>query len=58
MRNLLKVFRKQAKYDTSRAVPADVVQRALDAAVLAPNHFLSEPWRFYTCGPETKAKPR
>ena len=19
-------------------------------------HFLSEPWRFYTCGPETKAK--
>ena len=23
---------------------------------MAPNHFLSEPWRFYTCGPETKAK--
>merc|ERR1712048_845451 len=37
-------------------VPADVTTRALDAAILAPNHFLSEPWRFYTCGAETKAK--
>ena len=26
------------------------------AAILAPNHFLSEPWRFYLAGPETKAK--
>ena len=23
---------------------------------MAPCHFLSEPWRFYTCGPDTKAK--
>merc|ERR1719198_1678470 len=23
---------------------------------MAPCHFLSEPWRFYTAGPETKAK--
>ena len=33
-----------------------MTQKALEAAILAPNHFLSEPWRFYTCGPETKAK--
>lgn len=36
-------------------VPA-AVQKALSAAIMAPNHFLSEPWRFYLCGPETKAK--
>ena len=28
-------------------VPAPVVAQALDAAVLAPCHFLTEPWRFY-----------
>ncbi|KAL1519002.1 hypothetical protein AB1Y20_003271 [Prymnesium parvum] len=37
-------------------VPAAVVQRALEAAVLAPNHFLSEPWRFYLAGPRTRAR--
>ena len=35
-------------------VPAEAVQRALEAAVLAPNHFLSEPWRFRLLGPETR----
>jgi len=48
--------RSVAKYDMEKAVPADATERALQAAILAPNHFLSEPWRFYTCGPETKAK--
>ncbi|EOD28755.1 hypothetical protein EMIHUDRAFT_234576 [Emiliania huxleyi CCMP1516] len=37
-------------------VPEAVVQRALEAAILAPNHFLTEPWRFYLAGPETRAK--
>ena len=32
------------------------MDRALAAAVMAPNHFLSEPWRFYLAGPATKAK--
>lgn len=48
--------RSVVKYDTSKEVPSDVVQRALEAAVLAPNHFLSEPWRFYLAGEETKKK--
>lgn len=26
---------------------------ALEAAILAPNHFLTEPWRFYQCGAAT-----
>lgn len=54
--NGLLARRSVVKYDTSKAVPTEVTQRALEAAILAPNHFLSEPWRFYTCGAETKAK--
>ena len=50
--NGLLARRSVVKYDTAKSVPEDVTQRALQAAILAPNHFLSEPWRFYTCGPE------
>ena len=54
--NALLARRSVAKYDSSKAVPAEATERALQAAIMAPNHFLSEPWRFYTCGDETKAK--
>lgn len=37
-------------------VSAEVVRRALEAAIHAPNHFLTEPWRFYLAGKETRAK--
>lgn len=33
--------------------PRDVVRRAIDLARWAPNHRLTEPWRFYLLGPET-----
>jgi nitroreductase len=33
--------------------PRDVVLRALDLARWAPNHRLTEPWRFYLLGPES-----
>eukprot|EP00322_Chrysochromulina_rotalis_P016683 CAMPEP_0115827498 /NCGR_PEP_ID=MMETSP0287-20121206/76_1 /TAXON_ID=412157 /ORGANISM="Chrysochromulina rotalis, Strain UIO044" /LENGTH=222 /DNA_ID=CAMNT_0003280659 /DNA_START=21 /DNA_END=689 /DNA_ORIENTATION=- len=36
--------------------PAAAVDRALQAAIHAPNHFLSEPWRFRVLGPETVKK--
>jgi nitroreductase len=37
-------------------VPARAeVERLLEAAVLAPNHRMTEPWRFIVLGPETKA---
>mmetsp|Transcript_9858 Transcript_9858/g.16421 ORF Transcript_9858/g.16421 Transcript_9858/m.16421 type:complete len:237 (+) Transcript_9858:18-728(+) len=46
--------RSVAKYDSSRKVPSSIVQSALQAAILAPNHFLTEPWRFYQCGSTTR----
>lgn len=33
--------------------PPDVIRQALDLARWAPNHRLTEPWRFYLLGPET-----
>lgn len=36
------------------AVPDGVVRRALEAAVLAPNHRLTEPWRFVMLGRESR----
>lgn len=38
------------------AVPAPTLERALTAAIHAPNHFLNEPWRFRVLGPATVAK--
>ena len=35
------------------AVPAAVLERALDAGLWAQNHKLTEPWRFTLLGPET-----
>ena len=47
--------RSVVNYNATR-VPAEIIHRALTAAVLAPNHFLTEPWRFYDCGEETRQK--
>ena len=47
--NALKARRSVVKY-SDKAVPASATTRALEAAIQAPNHFLSEPWRFYTAG--------
>ncbi len=33
--------------------PTDIILRGLDLARWAPNHLLTEPWRFYLLGPET-----
>mmetsp|Transcript_96484 Transcript_96484/g.191151 ORF Transcript_96484/g.191151 Transcript_96484/m.191151 type:complete len:203 (+) Transcript_96484:43-651(+) len=52
----LQTRRSVVKYDMSKPVPQEVTDKALEAAILAPNHFLSEPWRFYTCGKDTKGK--
>jgi len=38
-----------------KLVPAALVKEALEAAVWAPNHHLTEPWRFYLLGKESVA---
>ena len=35
-------------------VPADVIRKGLECAIRAPNHFLSEPWRFRMLNAEQK----
>ncbi len=37
-------------------VPSDLLEEAVDAGRFAPNHKLTEPWRFTLVGPETKER--
>lgn len=41
-------------YDPSRPVPEDALARALECAVRAPNHKLTNPWRFTRIGPQAR----
>ena len=36
---------------TGRSVSREAIERILDAATTAPNHRLTQPWRFYVLGP-------
>lgn len=35
-------------------VPEKLLDEAIESAIWAPNHHVTEPWRFYSLGPETK----
>ncbi len=54
--NLLALIRERRTIFHFRPdpVPAPLLERALDAGRWAPNHKLTEPWRFTILGPETK----
>lgn len=52
--NQLLVSRTTVHEYTSKPLPADALGRALEAAVAAPNHRLTEPWRFLQVGPDTR----
>lgn len=43
--------RRSIKRFTARPVSREEVERLLDAATCAPNHHLTQPWRFYVLGP-------
>jgi nitroreductase len=47
--------RRSIKRFADRPVSRDEIETLLDAAVLAPNHRLTNPWRFYVLGPEARA---
>jgi nitroreductase len=47
--------RRSIKRFADRPVSRAEIETILDAAVLAPNHRLTNPWRFYVLGPESRA---
>src|SRR5438094_4858837 len=46
--------RGSIKKFTGRAVSRAEVETLLDAAILAPNHRLTRPWRFHVLGPASR----
>jgi nitroreductase len=46
--------RRSIKRFTSRSVTREEIETLLAAAVTAPNHRLTQPWRFYVLGPEAR----
>ena len=47
--------RRSIKRFADRPVTRSEIESLLDAAILAPNHHLTNPWRFYVRGPEARA---
>lgn len=46
--------RRSIKKFTDRAVTREDIEALLTSATLAPNHKLTNPWRFYVLGPESR----
>src|SRR3954469_16302604 len=46
--------RRSIKRFTTRAVSREEIETILASAALAPNHRLTQPWRFYVLGPEAR----
>jgi nitroreductase len=46
--------RRSIKKFTARTVTRAEIETLLDAAILAPNHRLTEPWRYYVLGPNAR----
>ena len=46
--------RRSIKRFTPREVTREEIESVLAAAIQAPNHKLSQPWRFYVLGPEAR----
>jgi nitroreductase len=46
--------RRSIKRYTTRELSRDEIEALLEAAALAPNHRLTQPWRFYVLGPAAR----
>ena len=46
--------RRSTKQFTGRPIAREEIARLLDAAAQAPNHRMTQPWRFYVLGPEAR----
>jgi nitroreductase len=47
--------RRSIKKYTDREISNEAIGQLLEVAVHAPNHRMTEPWRFYVMGPESRA---
>jgi nitroreductase len=48
--------RRSIKKFQDRPLTREEIEPLLEAAVLAPNHHLTQPWRFYVLGPEARRR--
>lgn len=48
--------RRTVQRYTTEPIPEGCVERALECAIRAPNHKLTNPWRFTRVGPETRTR--
>jgi len=48
------VGRRSIRDFTERPIRREEIERLIDAAVQAPNHRMTQPWRFYVLGPEAR----
>lgn len=48
--------RRTIHFYTTQALPEGALERALSSALRAPNHKLTNPWRFTLLGPQSRAK--
>ena len=48
--------RRMSKEFTDADVPREALERMLDAAIWAPNHRLTEPWRFFVLEKDSPAR--
>ncbi|MDE3151632.1 MAG: nitroreductase [Gemmatimonadota bacterium] len=46
--------RRSVKLFTDRPIAREQIERLLEAAAQAPNHRMTQPWRFYVLGPEAR----
>ena len=46
--------RRSVRQFTTRPINREEIEQLLDAATQAPNHRLTQPWRFYVLGPEAR----
>src|SRR3954467_5031371 len=46
--------RRSIRRFADRTVAREEIESLIDAASLAPNHRLTQPWRFYVLGPEAR----
>jgi nitroreductase len=46
--------RRSIRKFTDGAITRAQIEQLLDAAVLAPNHRMTQPWRFYVLGPQAR----